>query len=748
MKKILSFVLLAGLLAAHFVWIQGRIVPAISSPDADGYYGQAQYIANEHRVTFRAESPVQYVGLHWLEIPEDLGVLDYWDFQAKKKRVEDRVARLEFDAEEVVRFAERRVAHREERRQQKARLERVKAGELKAGEVKAGEVNVAEASGKKETSSSKEASSKKSDSLEGTKAAEDEKEIELAKTKRDELLAEAKKLKTEIPTWKGEVPSDKGSGRFMSRYPPGLPTMLAAVWKVGGREAVSYVDPVLRTLTLLFLFLFCMQWSSPLLALLATAAFAAHPLANQHAIYGYAHNATMFLLVSGLYFLSAWAKNPAWWKAVFAGGLLGLLPTVRPAEGAAVLGIGVFVVWQLIERPQYWKQLGLCVLAAMLPVGLFAWHNWVELGHPLRTAYVLTGEQQSITWQNVERLWSTYLDVILGWEGVNLFFALGLAGIFAMVFARESRAVGTCLALVLGGITLAYMGYYWTLGGRADIRFLLPTIPLYFVGATWLLHRVQVPRHAGTIAACLLCGVLVARGIHETPQRLEKQELSAQTSETAIEWLGALIPDGSIVIGDRRLHEQLHYTGKWRLADAGVLNGRGGWGMFGGGRRRGTTRGGTTRGGTTRGGNTRGGTARRGNSSTTNATANPSPMQRSKARGLRAKYDDLGSGERQLEAMNDLIAWGERDKAAKRDVYWIGSRRDIERFEDTVGGAIVFEKVNDFKTPSAAPRPRERRSNRRSSGFGGARNMIGRAIGNMFGLRAGQTLEVYKVKND
>ena len=728
MKKILSLVLLAGLLAGHFVWIKGHVVNAIASPDADGYYAQAQYIANHNRVTFRAESPVQYVGLHWLEIPEDLAVLDYWEHQADKKVIEDKIKDLEFEASEVVRLAKARVEQREAAERQTARLERARRGETKTWESEASKA-AAPKSGeaRADEASSDGAQSGPADAV-ATKDKPEDDEIKRAQDESERLERKAAALAKDSPKWEGEIPSDKGSGRFISRYPPGLPTMLAGAWKLGGREAVAYVDPALRTLTLLFLFLFCMQWSSPLLALLATAAFAAHPLANQHAIYGYAHNATMFLLVAGLYFLSAWARNPLWWKAVLAGGLLGILPSVRPAEGAAALGIGVFVVWQLIERPQYWKQLGLCVLAAMVPAGLFAWHNWVLLGHPLRTAYVLTGEQQSITWANVERLWSTYLDVALGWEGMGLFFALGLAGAFAMLFARESRAIATCLLLVLGGITLAYMGYYWTIGGRADIRFLLPTVPLYFVGATWLLHRAQAPRHAGVVAACLLCGVIVVRGLYESPQRLEGQQLSAQGSKTAIDWLDALVPDGSIIIGDRRAHEQLHYTGKWRLADASVLNGRGGFGMFGRGR-------------------TRRGTARRGDSSTTNATTNPSPMQRGKARGLRSKYDKLERGVREQIAMEDLIEWGAKDK---REVYWLGTRREVERFEDTVAGAILFEKVDEFKTPAAPPRERTR-PQRGRRGFGGRGNMrgrFGRAIGNMFGLRAGQQLEVFKVKSD
>jgi hypothetical protein len=62
------WLLAAGLLAVlHLLWVGAYLAPAIMSPDANGYVVQARLIAEEGRTSFSTGSPVQYVGMHWLE---------------------------------------------------------------------------------------------------------------------------------------------------------------------------------------------------------------------------------------------------------------------------------------------------------------------------------------------------------------------------------------------------------------------------------------------------------------------------------------------------------------------------------------------------------------------------------------------------------------------------------------------------------------------------------------------------------
>lgn len=64
-----SFWLAAALVLtlAHLTWIGLHLAPAIQSPDANGYVVQARLIAEQGRTFFSTDSPVQYVGMHWLE---------------------------------------------------------------------------------------------------------------------------------------------------------------------------------------------------------------------------------------------------------------------------------------------------------------------------------------------------------------------------------------------------------------------------------------------------------------------------------------------------------------------------------------------------------------------------------------------------------------------------------------------------------------------------------------------------------
>lgn len=54
------------LLLIHFIFLMLHFAPAISTPDAQGYYCQAKLITREARTSFEPESPLQYMGPHWL----------------------------------------------------------------------------------------------------------------------------------------------------------------------------------------------------------------------------------------------------------------------------------------------------------------------------------------------------------------------------------------------------------------------------------------------------------------------------------------------------------------------------------------------------------------------------------------------------------------------------------------------------------------------------------------------------------
>ena len=63
---------LAGVLAWVTLFIYGvlllaRFEPALASADGNGYWKQGRLLAEDGRTWFELETPVQYVGFHWLQ---------------------------------------------------------------------------------------------------------------------------------------------------------------------------------------------------------------------------------------------------------------------------------------------------------------------------------------------------------------------------------------------------------------------------------------------------------------------------------------------------------------------------------------------------------------------------------------------------------------------------------------------------------------------------------------------------------
>ncbi|MCK4256434.1 hypothetical protein KAX35_06075, partial [candidate division WOR-3 bacterium] len=66
-RRKIPFTLLALLLIlVHFVFLLIFFEPAISTPDAQGYFAQARLIARQGKTYLEPESILQYIGPHWL----------------------------------------------------------------------------------------------------------------------------------------------------------------------------------------------------------------------------------------------------------------------------------------------------------------------------------------------------------------------------------------------------------------------------------------------------------------------------------------------------------------------------------------------------------------------------------------------------------------------------------------------------------------------------------------------------------
>lgn len=485
-------------------------------------------------------------------------------------------------------------------------------------------------------------------------------------------------------------------GRFVSRYPAGLPAVLAVSWWIAGPDAPFYVDALLTSLTLLFLFLLCRPWVGNPLALVAVLVYAVHPTANHHAHFRFAHTAVGFFLVAGLWLLDWWGRSPSRAKAFGAGILLGIVPTIRYAEAVAGLGIGVFLLWTVLRRRDRVADIGFALLGAAIPLGALALHNQLAYGAPWYTGYRLTNEQSGFSWAWFEQHLESYVDALMT-GGAGLYFGLAMVGMGGMFARRETRPLSALLILVILPVTVIYTAYYWGSGGRG-LRFLLPTLPLYLLPALWVFRQLQ-SRAVAAFGLVALLGITLARGIPESRAQVADQQERNRRSAVAASWVRERIPAGSIIVGNRGIHDILQYYGRWKLAEEELLLGRGR------GRRPGGIGAGFGRG-----------------------PDAPSPMQRGKGEKLRAKYRELDESERPLEALNDLLAWA----GDERDIFWIGRRSQVEAFEDATAGAEVFVKVGEFEVPPAErPEGGDRPGRRPRAGPGG---LMGRVRAGRVGM--------------
>lgn len=522
-----------ALVLVHAILLLAHFAPAIMSPDANGYVAQARLIANEGRTSFAVSSPIQYVGMHWLET-------------------------------------------------------------------------------------------------------------------RD--------------------------GVFHSRYPAGLPVLMAAAWKIGGLTGALLVNPLLASATVLLVFLLGQRLAGGWYGLAAAVVYAAIPVANQHALDADAHTAATFFLLAGVLALLRFGDTRSIPCGLLAGVLLGIVPTVRYPEAITGLAIAGWLLGRIRPVTRLWP----AVLGAALPLGAVLGHNAGAYGAFWRTGYALTNEQTGFGLEYFARHAVSYLQN-LGGGGLALFFAFGAAGIAALAADRRWRHEGLLYAGIVMPLLLVYMAYYFGgPGGNVgvgNLRFLMPTFPFFAVAGAWLLGRIA--GHLGfsgrVAVAVVLALQLIVTGVG-TLQALGRTKTSITAAARARALAEQHVPAGSVVIVDRLLAESLDAVGTWRLAEENMLAGMGPRGAGGPG------------------------PGFRGPFNRNDAEPDaerPMPMQVGKNRAQQERFAGLDPAERRMRAWEDLAAW-----AGGRPVYWFA--RSVESMANALPPGADYESIGEVDAPSMA----------------------------------------------
>lgn len=442
-------------------------------------------------------------------------------------------------------------------------------------------------------------------------------------------------------------------GRFHVRYPPGLPALLAPAYRIGGPAAVLVLNAALAIAGVILLFLLARRWVPERLALVAAACYATLPVLNEQALLGFSHVATGTVFLAALLAADAWRERPRSTLAVATGLLLGALPTIRYPAALLAFGAALYVLAGA-RTPAHRRGLGLVVLGALLPVGGLLAHQAIAYGSPFGTGYALSGEDRAFAPAYLARNLFGYVSTMGRNAGAIVFF--GTIGILALLRRPATRARGV-LTLGLAAATFAlYASYYWP---GTDIRFLLPALPLWILGAVALLREPEDPRRRqGLLVAFLALHLVVA--LPDGWRRMAHLSEQAERAAVTLRGVRASAPPGSVVIGPHAVQTLLEPYGEWKLAEwtllwAGPLPDPG-----------------------TRAPRAIDDAGRR----------QHSPFQVGKAEELRAPYRDLQPAEKMAAVLEDLFRWSEG-----RGVYWVAGPEWIADVEPFLSGVARLERV-------------------------------------------------------
>jgi hypothetical protein len=529
---------------------------------------------------------------------------------------------------------------------------------------------------------------------------------------------------------------DAESGHFVSRYPPGYPLIIAAVEKVFGFRAGAGVNLFFSLMGLLGFFALAKRFVGSAWALAGAIVLCTIPEFVHHSLGGYAHMSVLCFLMWGLYFAIRWQEQGKLWQIFLMGLILGCIPTLRYADTVMGAGALVFLLCHMRRWPQnhhkVWLHYAVGAAGAFLPIFALMLRNKHDLGGFLRTGYNLTNEDEAFTWEYFKAHAIDYVHQ-LNANGVGFLCALGIAGMVMMMVSRKQWRAGIMIFLQSLFMVLIYMAYYWAPQNNVNstMRFLVPTFPLFVLGAIYALAQLtkNIPIGGRIAVGVALVSVHLLWGMPDLWDESEQMSYDKHVLAAITDKLDQVAEKGSVVVsgsfggggggggGGSGLAQYLDYVKYWKVADYSLLQGGGGGGGGGGGR--GGRGGGPGGGGGFAGGGGRGGIG--GATSTA-----PSPRQAGKPQVV---YPANARGD-------DFVA-DARNWAGPHKLYFVGTNAEFETLRAEAGptehfsvkGLVTLPEAPNVNTNNRAGRGGGRGGGGGGGGFGGGAGGPGGGFG-------------------
>lgn len=498
---------------------------------------------------------------------------------------------------------------------------------------------------------------------------------------------------------------DSKSDVYLSRYPPGLPALIAVLYALGGYKLAMLANPVLAVGALVGLYFTARRLTLAPFALAGVVLLATNPTFISHTLAGDAHMAVTFCLIWGTGLLLLWQTSRRGWQIFLAGVLLGCIPTIRYPDSLVALGVGAFLLCNLFRRAdvrafssphpnpltegkgtnngRMLSHLSLAVLGALIPIIPLLIRNQLLLGGFWKTGYSLSNEQTGFSFEYFKQHAVQYLQIIQG-DGLGIVFALGLLGITWMICARGTRALGAMLLLFVAPMLMLYMAYYWAPAGNsnATMRFLLPTFPIFILAGMWMLRAAtqNAPRAARVTLPLILIGFQLLWGASTAMQNVDRMSFSKAALAMLTEKVRQVAQTDDVVVTTGAMLQHADFVRLWKVADMSYIRGGGGPGGFGGP-----------------------GGGRRFGDGDDNA---PSPMQAEKQDHLRTLYTG-SSNEKLAKFATDVGQWSGSGKS----IYIVCPETDLRATFGRDNADVSV--INRIELPKRPAQPQQR------GGFGG-----------------------------
>lgn len=361
-------------------------------------------------------------------------------------------------------------------------------------------------------------------------------------------------------------------GELYSRYPTGFPLIIAFLYKLWGPEAATWINLVLCSLSLPLLYYTTKSLLNPVLGVLAIALLAANPVFNQYALNADSHISTLFFLLAGLAALTRWHASGSWQWALAAGFLLGYIPMIRYPEALYGVGIAAFLLIAVLQNKERAHSAIIALLGAGFPVLYILVRNTIAFDAPWRTAYALTNEQSGFSMDYFLSSYGGYLDGLMA-NGLGPAFVLGILGTFGMLLKKDMRPWGGLILFICLPITLLYMAYYFGNGSEMTMRFVLPTFPLYIIGACYLIKEISANWKLQPAWIGLVLFLLTSiTAIPESLAKLARGSTGIRASVFSIHQLQQYVPQGSVVFMGQQQSQLADFLGHWKIADSQLLS--------------------------------------------------------------------------------------------------------------------------------------------------------------------------------